>query len=110
MMEKEEILAKNLKDNRVSDEYEMQVLGRAGTIATALGGLFCVVFAALEYILTSQISCSYWAIYFAMLTCEFSFKSFKFHRTHEILFTVCYAILTIACTTAYILQLIGVLA
>jgi len=110
MMEKEEILAKNRKDNRVSDEYEMQVLGRASTIATALGGLFCVVFAALEYIFTSKITCSYWAIYFAMLTCEFSFKSFKFHRTHEIVFTICYGVLTVACTAAYILQLTGVLA
>ena len=108
-MEKEEILEKNRKDNRRSDELELQVLGRAGTIATIVGGFLCFLCSMLEFTNTQRVTPSYWAIYFGMLTVEFIVKSVALRQKSSIILSVVYGLLTIACGTFYVMQFTGVI-
>ncbi|MCQ2423693.1 MAG: DUF6442 family protein [Clostridia bacterium] len=108
-MEKEEILAKNRKDNAANDEYALHVLGKAGLIATVVGGIFCLAFTILEYFLTHHITFSHWAIYCAMLSCEFIVKAVKLHSRHAIVFSIFYGLISIGCTVLYVLRLLEVI-
>lgn len=108
-MEKEEILAKNRKDNAANDEYARHVLGNAGWIATLVGGIFCLAFTILEFFLTKQITFSHWAIYCAMLSCEFIVKAVKLRSPYAVVFSVFYGLLSIGCTALYVLRLLEVI-
>ena len=108
-MEKEEILAKNRKDNAVSDEYARHVLGNAGWIATLVGGIFCLAFTIIEYLLTRHITFSHWAIYCAMLSAEFIVKAVKLRSRHAIVFSIFYGLISIGCTVLYVLRLLEVI-
>ena len=107
-MEKEEILAKNRKDNAFSDEYARHVLGSAGLIATIVGGIFCLAFTLLGYFLAREITFSHWAIYCGMLSCEFIVKAVKLRPRHAIFFSIFYGLLSAGCTALYVMQLLGV--
>ena len=108
-MEKEEILAKNRKDNAVSDEYARHVLGNAGWIATLVGGIFCLAFTILEFFLVHRITFAHWAIYCGMLTSEFIVKAVKLRSPYAVVFSVFYGLLSIICTVLYVLRLIEVI-
>lgn len=104
-MDREEILELNRKDNKGSDEYETHVLGRASVIATLVGGLFCIAFTLLEFLITKHFTCSYWAIYFGILFTEFLIKAIKLKRKSLILFSIFYGVLMLGTTVYYILKI-----
>ena len=108
-MEKETILELNRKDNQANDEYETHILGKASTVATIVGGLFCLSFTLLEFFLLKKLTLSYWAIYFGVLFVEFLIKAIHLKRKSLTVFSIFYGVLMVGTTVYYILKLTGVL-
>ena len=96
-MNKEEILEKSRAENKGrTDEMEMAVLGRAGSIAAAVGGLVCVLIVLLNLISKSsdpKVSFAVWAVYGLMQGALFLVKYVKLRRAHELVRTILYLLL-----------------
>ena len=96
-MNKEEILAKSRTENKGrTDEMETAVLGKAGSIAAAAGGLVCMLIVLLNLISKSsdpKVSFAAWAVYGLMQGALFLVKYVKLRRVHELVLTILFLII-----------------
>ena len=84
-MEKEEILQKSRSENTGTDEYERQILEKAGKLAAQVGLLACCIIAASSVAVTGKVNAGCWVIYFSMYASLFWVKYRRLHKRHELM-------------------------
>ena len=87
-MDKDDILAKSRAENQGSDEYEKQVLERAGKLAAQVGMVACCVIAAAIVAVTERPNNAFWVIYFSVHATLFWTKYRYTKVRHELLLAV----------------------
>lgn len=96
-MNKEEILEKSRAENKGrTDEMETAVLGKAGSIAAAVGGLVCILIVLLNLVSKNsdpKVSFAAWAVYGLMQGALFLVKYVKLRRAHELVLTILFLII-----------------
>lgn len=83
-MNKDDILAKSRAENQGSDEYEKQVLEKAGRLSAQVGMVVCCVIAAASVMVTGRVNNACWVIYFSIHAAIFWTKYRCLHRRHEL--------------------------
>lgn len=84
-MDKNDILARARAENQGSDEYEKQVLEKAGRLAAQAGMLACCAVAMVSVIRTGQTNSTCWVIYFTIYATLFWTKYRHTKVRHELL-------------------------
>jgi hypothetical protein len=87
-MDKDDILAKSRAENQGSDEFEKQVLERAGKLAAQVGMVACCVIAAASVAVTERPNNACWVIYFSIHATLFWTKYRYTKVRHELLLAV----------------------
>lgn len=99
-MNKDEILEKSRAENRGrADEMEQAALGRAGSIAAAVGGLVCMLILLLNVISGNgdpRVSFAAWSVYGLMQGTLFLVKYLKLRRAHELAFSILFLIVGVS--------------
>ena len=65
-MNKDDILARSRAENQGSDEYEKQILEKAGKLAAQVGMVACCMIAAVSVLVTERVNSACWVIYFSI--------------------------------------------
>lgn len=84
-MNKDDILARSRAENQGSDEYEKQVLEKAGRISAQVGLVVCCLVAASSVAVTGKVNAGCWVIYFSMYASLFWVKYRRLRRRHELM-------------------------
>ena len=87
-MAKEDILARSRAENQGSDEFEKQVLEKAGKLAAQMGMLACCVIAAASVAITERVNSACWVIYFSIYATLFWTKWRLMKKRHELMLAV----------------------
>ena len=87
-MDKDDILAKSRAENNGSDEYERQVLEKAGKLSSQVGLMVCCFIAAFSVIRTDRMNNGCWVIYFSIHATIFWVKYRGLGRRHELIMAV----------------------
>lgn len=87
-MNKDDILAKSRAENQGSDEFEKQVLEKAGKLSAQVGLIMCCFIATYSVIRTGRMNYGSWAIYFSIHTTLFWTKYAHLRKRHELLMAV----------------------
>lgn len=87
-MDKDDILARSRAENNGSDEYEKQVLEKAGKLAAQVGLLVCCVVAAASVAITERVNNACWVIYFSIYATLFWTKWRHLKVRHELMLAV----------------------
>lgn len=87
-MDKDDILAKSRAENQGSDEYEKQVLEKAGKLAAQVGLLVCCIIAAASVLVTERVNSACWVIYFSIYATLFWTKYRHLKNRHELMLAV----------------------
>lgn len=87
-MNKDDILAKSRAENQGSDEYEKQVLEKAGKLAAQVGLLVCCIIAAASVLVTERVNSACWVIYFSIYATLFWTKYRHLKNRHELMLAV----------------------
>lgn len=87
-MNKDDILAKSRAENQGSDEYEKQVLEKAGKLAAQVGLLVCCIIAAASVLVTERVNSACWIIYFSIYATLFWTKYRHLKNRHELMLAV----------------------
>ncbi|MDE7220291.1 MAG: hypothetical protein K2O45_11825 [Oscillospiraceae bacterium] len=82
-MNKDDILARSRAENQGSDEYEKQVLEKAGKLSAQVGIMVCCFIAIASGTVTGQINYGCWVIYFAIQASLFWTKWRYMKKRHE---------------------------
>lgn len=83
-MEKEEILQKSRSENTGTDEYERQILEKAGKLAAQVGMVACCMIAAVSVLVTERVNSACWVIYFSIYAALFWTKWRHLRKRHEL--------------------------
>jgi len=83
-MNREDILAKSRAENQGSDEYEKQVLEKAGKLSAQVGMVACCIIAAVSVLVTDRVNNGCWVIYFSIHAALFWTKYRHLRRRHEL--------------------------
>jgi len=84
IMNKDDILAKSRAENHGGDEYEKQVLEKAGKLSAQVGMVACCIIAAVSVLVTDRVNNACWVIYFSIHTALFWTKYRYLRRCHEL--------------------------
>ena len=84
-MNRDDILAKSRAENHGSDEYEKQVLEKAGKLAAQVGLVVCCIIAAISIAVTERPNNACWVIYFSIHATIFWVKYRGLGRRHELI-------------------------
>lgn len=87
-MDKDDILAKSRAENQGSDEYEKQVLEKAGKLAAQVGMVACCIIAVTSVLVTERVNSACWVIYFSIYATLFWTKYRHLKRRHELTLAV----------------------
>lgn len=82
-MNKDDILAKSRAENHGSDEFEKQVLEKAGKLSAQVGMLACCIIATVSVVVTEHINYACWVIYFSIFAALFWTKWRYLKKRHE---------------------------
>lgn len=82
-MNKDDILAKSRAENQGSDEFEKQVLEKAGRLSAQVGLIACCIVATASVAVTEHINYACWVIYFSILAALFWTKWRYLKKRHE---------------------------
>lgn len=83
-MNKDDVLARSRAENQGTDEYEKQVLEKAGKLSAQVGMAVCCIIAAASVAVTGRVNNSCWIIYFSIHATIFWTKYRRLHRRHEL--------------------------
>ncbi len=83
-MKKDDILAMSRAENQGSDEYEKQVLEKAGKLSAQVGLLACCIIATVSVLVTDRVNNGCWVIYFSIHAALFWTKYRHLRRRHEL--------------------------
>lgn len=87
-MDKDDILAKSRAENQGGDEFEKQVLEKAGKLAAQVGLLACCIIAAASVAVTERVNNACWIIYFSIHAALFWTKWRHLRKRHELMLAV----------------------
>ena len=87
-MDKDDILARSRAENQGSDEFEKQVLEKAGKLAAQAGLLACCIIAAASVAVTERPNNACWVIYFSIYATLFWTKYRHLKNRHELMLAV----------------------
>lgn len=87
-MDKDDILAKSRAENNGSDEYERQVLEKAGKLAAQVGMVVCCIIAMTSVLVTERVNSACWVIYFSIYATLFWTKYRHLKNRHELMLAV----------------------
>ena len=87
-MNKDDILARSRAENQGSDEYEKQILEKAGKLAAQVGMVACCMIAAVSVLVTERVNSACWVIYFSIYATLFWTKYRHLKRRHELTLAV----------------------
>ena len=87
-MNKDDILAKSRAENQGSDEFEKQVLEKAGKLSSQVGLMVCCFIALFSVIRTGRVNNGCWAIYFSISATLFWTKYIHLRKRHELMMAV----------------------
>lgn len=87
-MNKDDILAKSRAENSGNDEYERQVLEKAGKLAAQAGMLACCIIAMTSVWVTERVNSACWIIYFSIYATLFWAKYRHLKRRHELMLAI----------------------
>lgn len=87
-MNRDDILAKSRAENQGSDEYEKQILEKAGKLAAQVGLVACCIIAAVSVAVTDRVNNACWVIYFSIHATLFWTKWRHLKVRHELLLAV----------------------
>ena len=87
-MNRDDILAKSRAENQGSDEYEKQILEKAGKLAAQVGLVACCIIAAVSVAVTHRVNNACWVIYFSIHATLFWTKWRHLKVRHELLLAV----------------------
>ena len=83
-MNKDDILARSRAENQGSDEYEKQILEKAGKLAAQVGMVACCMIAAVSVLVTERVNSACWVIYFSIYAALFWTKWRHLRKRHEL--------------------------
>lgn len=106
-MNKEDILARSRAENQGTDEYETQILEKAGKLSAQVGMLMCCMIAVISVAVTGQINYGCWIIYFAILSTLFWTKWLYMKKRHELILSIFYTAAGLLFAGFYALELAG---
>ena len=84
-MNKDDILARSRAENNGNDEYERQVLEKAGKLAAQVGMVVCCIIAMTSVLVTERVNSACWVIYFSIYATLFWTKYRLLKRRHELM-------------------------
>ena len=84
-MDKNDVLARSRAENKGNDEYEKQVLEKAGKLAAQVGLLVCCIVAAVSVAVTDRVNNACWVIYFSVYATLFWTKYRHLKNRHELM-------------------------
>lgn len=84
-MNKDDILARSRAENNGNDEYERQVLEKAGKLAAQVGMAACCIIAMTSVLVTERVNSACWVIYFSIYATLFWTKYRHLKRRHELM-------------------------
>lgn len=87
-MDKDDILAKSRAENNGSDEYERQILEKAGKLSSQVGLMVCCFIAAFSVIRTDRMNNGCWVIYFSISATLYWTKYIHLRKRHELIMAV----------------------
>ena len=87
-MDKDDILAKSRAENQGRDEYERQVLEKAGKLAAQVGMVVCCIIAMTSVLVTERVNNACWVIYFSIYATLFWTKYRHLKNRHELMLAV----------------------
>lgn len=87
-MDKDDILAKSRAENNGSDEYERQILEKAGKLAAQVGMVACCIIAMTSVLVTERVNSACWVIYFSIYATLFWTKYRHLKKCHELTLAV----------------------
>jgi len=106
-MNKEDILAGSRAENQGNDEYEKQVLEKAGRVSAVAGLLACCIIAVANAAVTGQMNYGYWTIYFAVCAALFWTKHHYLRKRRDLGLAVACTAVGLLCILLFILELAG---
>lgn len=109
-MKKEEILKASRQENKNRDLAEMEVMRQAGTCAGSVGALVCCVVSLLSSTLAHIMLYSPWAIYFSIMTAQWSVRFIRMRRRSDLVLAVLFLILAVLAFVGLIERLMKVRA
>ena len=84
-MNRDDILARSRAENQGSDEFERQVLEKAGKLSAQVGLVMCCFIATYSVIRTGRMNYGCWAIYFSIHATLFWTKWRHLKKRHELM-------------------------
>ena len=109
-MKKEEILKASRQENKNRDLAEMEAMRQAGTCAGSVGVLACCVVSLLSSTLAHTMLYSPWAIYFSIMTTQWSVCFIRMRRGSDLVLAVLFLILAVLAFVGLIERLMKVRA
>lgn len=82
-MNKDDILARSRAENQGGDEFEKQVLEKAGKLSAQVGMIMCCIIASASVAVTGRINYACWVIYFSIQAALFWTKWRHLKKRHE---------------------------
>lgn len=105
-MNKDDILAKSRAENQGSDEFEKQVLEKAGKIAAQVGMVVCCIIAAASVAVTDHINNACWVIYFSIHATTFWTKYRYTKKSHELMLAAVSTLVGLIFAGMFIMELV----
>ena len=106
-MNKDDILALSRAENQGNDEYERQVLEKAGKISAQVGMLVCCAIAAASVVVTGRVNYGCWVIYFAIHATIFWIKYRYLRKKHELTLALISTSVGLLFAALFVLELAG---
>lgn len=102
-MTKEEILEKSQKENKGKDLFELETISWAVNWAFMASWIIIIAITVINLIRKGTLEFSALSVGSGMYFILFLLKFIKLHKKHELLVTLLYGLLFVACFVAYIL-------
>jgi len=106
-MTKEEILEKSRNENKNQDVYDFETQKTASIYAFIALGIIGIVIFVVELIVKKTVCYDLLALVFGTESTVFIVKYIKMHKRHELVVAVCYTVLFLIFTAAWIRTLIA---
>ena len=104
---KEEILERSRKENKNQDIYEKEVIIQGNRYACIAAGVLATLFFVIQIFTGGGMNYGLYAVVFSMPMAGFWVKYIKLHKKHELFVAVCYTILVLLLSAAYIYGLVA---
>ena len=106
-MNKEEILERSRKENKNQDVYEKEVIIQGNRYACIASGVLATIFFVIQIFTGGGMNYGLYAVVFSMPMAGFWVKYIRLHKKHELFVAVCYTILVLLLSAAYIYGLVS---